>query len=429
MTFVKLRNASVKYTHALALIAALLINTKSPAQSANPPSHLQSLLRHALAQDPKVLESKANISIAESQTGISKAGHYPVLSIVNTQVLSQNHKNAENHVRSRPTLKGQVNLFSWGAVQNSVERDKHKEDFFKYKHEETKEQIGKNIVELYLSALRAKEIIAIHNRSLLRYRKIVQNIRTIVEYDKGRMFELSEAESRLFQTESVIEQQSRILQLTLSRLNRYAAKPLTEEHLEDPFARINPDRFVGNYKNPDLAQNPTIQAQQKELESTQADLKATKAKRLPALNLEGEVYNKGYNVFLGVSWNIFDLAASRAVDQSRFTEQAAHAKLLEVLLELQEQARSAEIDLKQNARRLKITEKQISAQKKVVQSTELQFTIAQRSLLNVLNAHKELTDIEVEQVDIQNDFRLAALNYLVSQARVAEWAGARTFNF
>ncbi|MGX2967184.1 hypothetical protein ACWIW6_03890 [Ursidibacter sp. B-7004-1] len=81
------------------------------------PTKLQDILRYALNEDPRVLEAKANVAIAQSQTKISQAGHYPVISATNTQVLSQKHKDASNKKESRPALKGQVNLYSWGPLK------------------------------------------------------------------------------------------------------------------------------------------------------------------------------------------------------------------------------------------------------------------------------------------------------------------------
>ncbi|MGX2951075.1 TolC family protein [Ursidibacter sp. B-7004-1] len=391
------------------------------------PTKLQDILRYALNEDPRVLEAKANVAIAQSQTKISQAGHYPVISATNTQVLSQKHKDASNKKESRPALKGQVNLYSWGAIENEVERDRHKEGFFKHKKEETLEQVGKAITELYLTALRAKENITIYKESLKRHQHILQNVKVIATYDEGRSFEVEEAKARLLQVESIIEQQTRLLNISISQINRYTQSPISDKDLIDPFPNGGTEKFITSYKNQTL-NNPTYLAQQSELASTQASVKAAKAKQLPAINLQGEVYNKGYEVFLGISWNIFDSAAYHSIDHSIYSEASAKAKLQEILLELQEQARTSEIDMKQNNRRLAVVKKQISSQKRVLSSVELQFEIAQRSLLDVLNSYKELTEIQVEEVNIKNDYRVAALNYLISQAQVAKWAGIQKIN-
>lgn len=389
---------------------------------------LKEALHYALSQDPRVLEAKANSAIAATQTSISKAGHFPVISLNNTQTIKYKDQLTSRGFEARPTLRAQLNLFSWGAVQNSVERDRHKEGFFRFKEYETQEQVGKAIIELYLSALRAKETIKIYEENVKRHKNLLNNIKTVARYDSGRGFEVIEAESRLLHAEATIAQQHRTLNVTLNQLNRYTKRRFTEADLKDPFINENLDKFVRTYRNSDLMNNPTYQAQQKELESAKANSKVAKSKLFPAINLEGELYKKGYNVYLGMSWNIVDLASFRSIDHSRHTEAAAQAKLEEVLLELEEQAKSAEIDMKQNRNRLNIVKRQIEAQHRAVRATELQFNVAQRSLFNVLNAYKDLSDIEAEEISIKNDFRVAALNYLVSQAKVGEWAGIKTLS-
>lgn len=137
---------------------------------------LKSILRYALNEDPKVLEAKANLASAEAQTKAAKAGHYPSLSVVNTQLLTQKNKNSDNR-KFNPTLRGQLNLYSWGLVESEIEYSRHKEAFFKHKEEETREQVGKTIIEYYLMALRAKEMIDAHQDSLKRHEKILQKNR------------------------------------------------------------------------------------------------------------------------------------------------------------------------------------------------------------------------------------------------------------
>lgn len=414
----------MRYPHLFIGLFAIFCSISTHANTKSSSSNqLKSILRYALTEDPRILEAQANIQAAQSQTKISQAGHYPIISVTNTQMLAQHHRNSGDKKQSRPALKGQVNLYAWGAIENEVERDRHKEGFFTHKKAETQEQTGKSIIELYLIALRAKENIAIYQESLKRHKTILGNIKTIATYDGGRAFEVDEAQSRVLQVEAILAQQTRVLEVTLSQLNRYTKVKMSAQDLQEPFANQPLEQFLSTYKNAELQNNPTYLAQQKELHSTQAGLKAAKAKRLPAINLQSELYNGGYEVYLGVSWNIFDLASGYSVDQNQHTEAAARAKLQDVLLELQEQSRSSEIDLKQNSKRLVLTKKQIQSQKKVIESVELQFEIAQRSLVDVLNAHKELTEIQVEEANIKNDYRVAAVNYLVSQANVAKWAG------
>ena len=79
----------------------------------------------------------------------------------------------------------------------------------------------------------------------------------------------------------------------------------------------------------------------------------------------------------------------------------------------------------QSEQRADITAQHIEAQKDVVKTYELQFKIARRTLTDVLGAYNELSSIEQENVTAHNDFRDAALDYLVAQSQMAVWAGIK----
>lgn len=407
------------------LAGALLISPLATAKE----NDLKTILRYALNSDPRVLEANANVAVAEAQKNISKAGHYPVISANNTHVFTQKNKDgSKEHNKSTPSLKGQINIFAWGGIEAAVERDAHKQSYFAHKRDETRDQIGKTIGSLYLAALRAKENIVIYKESVARHQKMLQDVKLITKYDEGRQFEIDEAESRLFQVQSTLEYHQRLLQLSLSQLTRYSKSPVLESDLQDPFIQEDTEVFIKRYHNEDLMQNPTYLAQQKELDSAKANIKVAKANRLPRVNLEGNLYKKGYDVAVNMSWNVLDLSGGHVVDQNRATELAAQAKLQEILLELQEQSRSAKIDMQQNRKRIAIAQKQVATQRKVVRTTELRFEVAHHSLLDLLNTYRELSEVQVAEINARNDYRDAALNYLVAQTKIADWAGVTKVN-
>lgn len=388
---------------------------------------LKEILQVALVSDPTLDEARANISMAEAQTKVSKAGHEPIISIANTNVIAQKREDGSER-RSGPSLVGKVNLYAWGAIEAEVARDKHKEGYFQHKFNETREQIGQKVGELYLSALRAKENIVIYRESLKRHEKMIDELKVIVTYDSGRVSELNEALSRYNQVESNILQHERIMQTALSRLNRYTQSPMTSADLVDPFANTPAEHFISQYYNPDITANPTFLAQRQEFESAKADVEAAKARRLPAINLEGSANRRERELYLNVAWDLYNPVAKYQERQSYYSQKAAEAKLQEIELEVSEQARTAEIDMLRNQQLAKVAHKQIELQKNVVQDTELQFQIATKSLLNVLDAYQELTSVQATEVAARNDFRNAALLYLVSQARVSTWAGIATLS-
>lgn len=386
---------------------------------------LKDILKSAMLSDPTVLEAKATEDSAKSTTKATRARHYPVLTLTGVQVLAQSNKDASDDMEGGLGVRGNVNLYSWGGIEAAVRRDKSKEKYYKYKYFETQEQLGREIGKLYLSALRAKETLLVNQQSLVRHNNLLKDLNVIVKYDSGRRSELIEARARQLRVETTIAQQRRTMEMALSRLSRYTGKRLTAADLVDPFRSETAASLVQNFRNPDKSINPSYQAQLAEQESVKADLDVSKAERLPAVNLEGSANKDTKNLYLNLAWNVLDVAARHNVQRNAHALIAAESKSEQILRDANEKAQTAEIDMMQSEQRAEITAQHIAAQKDVVKTYELQFKIARRTLTDVLGAYTELSGIEQENISAHNDFRDAALEYLVTQSQVANWAGVQ----
>src|SRR5690606_16441483 len=95
---------------------------------------------------------------------------------------------------------------------------------------------------------------------------------------------------------------------------------------------------------------------------------------------------------------------------------AAQARLEQTVLDKQEQAASAETDMRQSYERAALAKRQITLQQQVVDAYEQQFQIARRSLIDVLDAYNELTAVQLQQSTAVGDFREATLAYLHARA-------------
>lgn len=383
---------------------------------------LKDILKRSLASDPVLQEAKANESAAKSATKATRAGHYPVLALTGTQVITQKHKYSSNNKNNGLGVRGSLNLYSWGGINAAVRRDKNKEIYYGHKYFETREQLGGEIGKLYLTALRAKESLDVSRQSLNRHNNLLRDLSIIVKYDGGRRSELIEARSRQLQVETSMAQLRRTMEMALSRLSKYTAAPVSPADLKDPFSGSSAASIVKKFHNEDKGLNPSYLAQQAERESVKAELEVSKASRLPAVNLEGLATKDSKELYLNLSWNVLDMAARHNVDKNAQALIAAESKSEQILREVTEKARTAEIDMAQSEQRTDVTSQHIAAQKEVVKSYELQFKIARRTLTDVLGAYNELAGIEQENVNARNDFRDAALEYLVSQSQVANWA-------
>jgi len=172
------------------LVAAALFGLSAAAGMAE---ELPALIRDAVAADPEILEARANEDVAGSRLEATRAQRLPVLGL-------QAGGNAYNPDKFYSTpfrgAVGKLNLYSAGAIGAQVERDELKLQFQRLRTEETRERVAYNVASLFLQALTAKELLATETANLARHQKIIDDLKVIVANDRGRRYELVQAESR-----------------------------------------------------------------------------------------------------------------------------------------------------------------------------------------------------------------------------------------
>lgn len=160
------------------IIALLLLGAlQSPSAFAE---ELADILRNALRNDPALLEASANTEGAYNEMEASKAGHYPTFSLTGQNVVAQQNTSNNSRMRDDVGIKSRLNLYAWGGIQAAVERDKHKMEYYQHKYYETREELANTISTLYLTALRAKESIAVAKKNIKRHEKFLADLRVIV---------------------------------------------------------------------------------------------------------------------------------------------------------------------------------------------------------------------------------------------------------
>ncbi len=409
-------------TFQAALIALLLVIFACPAVAQKP---LQDILRVALVRDPSVLEARANEAAARSKVKEAQALHYPVIAVTGNQILSQSHKNKadEQSTQFTPGVKATLNVFSWGAIKAQVNQEREVDRYYYYKYYETREKLGNVIAGYYLEALRAKEALDVMQLSLERHNRILHDLQIITKYDPGRRSELVQAQARQLQARQSIAQYQRTLNVALSRLATYTDSDVRAEDLVDPFVGMDTAKMVQKFSSEDMGLSPTYLAQKAELESIRASIKVNKAKRLPSVNLEGTANRDDSQVYMNVTWNVLDLPARQAVATSTERLAAAESRLDIALREAAEQTRTAEVQMRESENQINVSGEQIFSAIGVAQAYDLQFKIARKTLIEVLNAYNELTAVELSHATAKNDFRASAMAYLSAQAKLAQWAG------
>lgn len=397
-----------RWPFAAALLLALGMVTGAQA------AELALLIRDAVSADPSVLEARANEEVADARLEATRAQHLPVLGM-------QAGSNVVNPSRYYSTpfrgATGRLNLYAAGAIDAAIGRDEARLQTQRLRTEETREQVAWSVTQLFLQALAASELLVVEQQNLARHEKIIGDLEVIVANDRGRRYELAQAQSRALQVRTRIAQHEKNMQVALTRLTRYTRERPT---LTAPFAPDWENRLpVGAVP----AMHPGLAALAREAEAVRADQDQLAKSRWPRLDLEAGVGNHSYARVVA-NWSFFDRSADYNVDSAAKLIIAAQRRHELMQRELEQQRETARADMAQSRIQMDTAAAQIAASAEVARLYEMQFKVGRRSLIELVNAYAEQASVEGSRVLAENDWRNAVASFLHAQAALTGWAGA-----
>lgn len=396
---------------------ALCVGAASILSFALTPVHaagLAALIEGAVQEDPSVLEARAREEQAAMQTQVSRSGHWPVVGVQAQQEMDRKYRDLTNP--DPVALTGKLNLFSGGAISSRIERDEYHEKFYQNKTAETRENLAMTMAQHYLGALRNMELLKAEQDNLQRHEKILADLGVIVKHDPGRNYELVQAQSRALQVRMRMVQYEKAMRLSLSKLTRYTSQPVT---LANPFGA---DWRKAVHLQDARNGHPSVQAQVNTMNATRAELDNLRKSRWPSVDLVVAAGKEHRSTRVVLNWNFLDRGAYYSQQGAAKQLTAAQSRVDLLQREIDERSQTAEADMAQSQLQAAAASQQISASKQVVALYEMQFKIARRSLLDVLNAYAELANVEVSKVVADNDYRNAVASYLDANAAFGSWA-------
>ncbi|PID66273.1 MAG: hypothetical protein CR975_03865 [Gammaproteobacteria bacterium] len=417
---------SNRYHYLLSVSLLGVLSVLTPVQAET----LRSILKYSLVRDPVLLEAKADKEGAYNRVEQAKSLHYPQVKLTGNSVLAEKHDKKGDYDNNAitPGLEVSLNLYAFGAIDAEIAKNKFSEQYYQHKYNESREELGYTIGDLYLTAYDAKQAIRLLKRSLQRHQKILANIGIIVSNDTGRRSEYVQAKARKILVTQQINDTQRLLDSSLSSLSKYTGKSVSAKTLQNPFKGLTQNLLKKRYTLKEKQKSPTFLAQQAELESKIKDVEAEKAKKKPSIDLVGFATPDDQQIGLRFSWDVFNRSTNYTVREKNSLRAAAESRLQRVVRDIDETARLALIEMKRSEIQLRTLAAQAKATGKVVDFYKLQFSVARRSLIEVLNAEKELTDVELAQLAARTQWNRAALSYLRSQGKIADWVGLADYS-
>lgn len=385
---------------------------------------LKYILNNSLNNAPELLEAKADVDVAVARVNQAQAQHFPVFSVTGNKLLGQYHRDNRDYDDNNfiPGVRGELNLYSFGGIESDIERNEKEQLYYQFKYRETKENIAYTISDLYLKALLAKESIMVKKKSLDRHNRIISELNVIARNDEGRISEYVQAEARRILVEQDINHYEKELMTTLSTLSKYTGFPVGESDLVNPFESMTVSDIYREYTAENNNQNPAYLVSQADIEAKKMGVEVENKKLLPRINLTGNITKDDRQIGIDVTWDIINFSSLYSVDEKISQLHASQQRMERVIRDIEEARRLSVINIQKSTQKLKILDAQILSSAKVVDFYQLQFNVARRSLLDVLNAEKELSDVELSYAATLSDLRYGMLDYLYAQGTLSNWA-------
>jgi len=148
-------------------------------------------------------------------------------------------------------------------------------------------------------------------------------------------------------------------------------------------------------------------------------------KQLPKINLVGSATRDDRYVGMEVSWDLLNRGTEYTVREKASDMAASQQRLDQTSRDIEETSRLAQINIQESHNQLKTLRSQIKASAKVVDYYKMQFDIARRSLLDVLNSEQELSSVELAFATTNHDLRQSMLDYLYAQGSISKWGDVK----
>jgi len=403
---------------------------------------LTDAITRSVANLPEVRAARANQRAIEQTAAQARGAWYPTLDLSLGQGRETSNNPSTRVLGSDQTLtrrEAEVNLsqliFDGGATSGQVRRFQARAEGAGDQLANAAETAGARVAQAYLDVIRLRELIAIAADNETRHRETLAQVSRLADVGQGRRADAHQAEARYA-----------LAQASLTQLRgQQAQAEAAFLHLTGQLPGILADAGSFQAMLPvslsaalalALETHPAIRAAQKELLAAQADRDSLRSRyAAPRLALEvgtsanhdldglHGAYNDRY-AMLRLRYNLF----RGGIDDSRVRE--AEARVDEALANMGKARNDVERDLRQvwqgleeDRNRLPQLQRYATASAQVVTAYRLQFSIGQRTLLDVLNAENELFAAKSSQYTGAYAVTLGELRVLAAMGKLLETLG------
>jgi adhesin transport system outer membrane protein len=327
-------------------------------------------------------------------------------------------------------------LFDGLTSINEIWRQAARVDAAAYRLRERTELIALDAAEAYIDVVRFTHLVTLANENIAAHRRILANVEARFQGGRAGEGDLEQVRERV---EAAIAVRAQFVQ----QLDEARAVYRRTVGIEPHNLRV-PGRLRGLPASKDsslaitLRHNPTIQAGEADRDAARHGFNATTGTFLPNVAFEGRA-TRGRNIgtvagdqteasaFVVATWDIFrggQNAWRRAEFAERYEEQTMrHARLQREAFELIDKAWAARTI---TSDRMAALNRQIAADRRVIEAYTKEYELGQRSLIDLLNAYNQLFNARVSLESTRGTAVFADYQLLAAMGQLVAYLKAPT---
>lgn len=423
-----------------ALPIAMMVSVASHAQT------LPEAMQSALQTHPEIQGGIHARLAADENVKVARGAYLPQIDVLagygregtdSPSTRGVDH-DKETLNRGESRLRLQQMLFDGFATPNEVGRQRATVNARAYELLGDSERTGLRAAEVYLEVLKREQLVRLAQDNLRSHERTYEHISMRTQRGVSRSADLDQAEARLAQARNnLITDETNLAD---AKVNYFSVVGQYPENLSMPSTGVALPQSLQSAREQLLANNPYLSSAQADIEAAQRQYEAAKSHLYPRFDAElstnadnhidgARGHRNGWRAMLNMSYNLY-AGGSRQADVRSKAYQADQAMDIRnnALRVLNEEVGLAWNALENARKQLPIAQQYVDYSTRVKDSYQKQFSLGERSLLDLLDSENELFSAarrleEVRYTELATQYRIqAALGALLrSQGVVAPY--------
>ncbi|MEH2922329.1 TolC family outer membrane protein [Samsonia erythrinae] len=393
---------------------------------------LQDAIKNTLYTHPEVSASINSRFSAEHDLRAAKGGYLPSVTLsagIGREETDSPSTRASADKRTELSRKESginltQNLFDGFATTSEVGRQRATVNSRAFKVLNTSETTALDTVQVYFDVLQRQEFVRLAKTNLANHERIYDQIKLRSEQGVGRLADFEQAEARLAQARNnLLTEQTN---LDDAKTNYMSVVGKAPENLVMP--EVSTLRIPASLEEAQrimLANSPALKSAQSDIEATEQQYEASKSTFYPRFNVElsrtmddnvdgTRGHNNEWQAMLRMRYNLYEGGSSKASMESKaYQVKEAQDIRNNTLRLLNEELRLAWSALSNSRQQLPIAAEYADRSMKVRTAYQKQFSLGERTLLDLLDSENELFTaqrrlVEVRFISLYTEYRIAS---------------------